>query len=170
MHVGGSSIGDLPAVLKLIDASKAAGMDISTEVYPYTAASTMLESAMFNPGWQANFKIDYGDLAWSATGERLTAQSFAADFRKQHWPGQRQPEIWHDPRQFEQAQSGGGVLHAKTVIVDRKVAYITSANFTGAAQIRNIEAGVLPRQPRIATRLHAYFTGLIATNVLRRVC
>lgn len=82
VHVGSSSIGDLPEVLKLIDASKAAGMDISTEVYPYTAASTMLESAMFNPGWQANLKIDYGDLAWSATGERLTRESFER-YRKQ---------------------------------------------------------------------------------------
>lgn len=82
VHVGSSGIGDLPEVLKLIDSSKAAGMDISTEVYPYTAASTVLESAMFNPGWQTNLKIDYGDLAWAATGERLTQESFER-YRKQ---------------------------------------------------------------------------------------
>jgi dihydroorotase len=82
VHVGSSSSGDLPEVLKLIDASKAAGLDITTEVYPYTAASTVLESAMFNPGWQANLKIDYGDLAWAATGERLTPESFER-YRKQ---------------------------------------------------------------------------------------
>jgi dihydroorotase len=76
VHVGSSGIGDLPVVLERIDASRAAGMDITTEVYPYTAASTVLESAMFNPGWQQNLKIDYGDLAWAATGERLTAESF----------------------------------------------------------------------------------------------
>ena len=82
VHVGSSAIGDMREVLKLIDASKAAGMDISTEVYPYTAASTVLESAMFNPGWQDNLKIDYGDLAWAATGERLTQDSFER-YRKQ---------------------------------------------------------------------------------------
>ncbi|HYF36415.1 MAG TPA: amidohydrolase family protein [Prosthecobacter sp.] len=82
VHVGSSGITDLPEVLKLIDASKAAGMDISTEVYPYTAASTVLESAMFNPGWQDNLKIDYGDLAWAATGERLTKETFER-YRKQ---------------------------------------------------------------------------------------
>ena len=32
-----------------------------------------------------------------------------------------------------------------------------------------LEAGVLIRQPRIAARLHAYFSGLIATGVLRSV-
>jgi N-acyl-D-aspartate/D-glutamate deacylase len=85
VHVGSSAIGDMPEVLKLIDASKAAGMDITTEVYPYTAASTMLESAMFNPGWQDNLKIDYGDLAWAATGERLTPESFERYRKKGGW-------------------------------------------------------------------------------------
>ena len=57
-------------------------------------------------------------------------------------------------------------MHAKTVVVDRKVAFVTSANFTGAAQGRNIEAGVLLRQPSLAARLHGYFEGLIVTGVL----
>ncbi|MEY4941003.1 MAG: hypothetical protein RIQ93_2738 [Verrucomicrobiota bacterium] len=82
VHIGSSSIGDLPEVLTLLDASRAAGMDLTTEVYPYTAASTMLESAMFNPGWQANLQIDYGDLAWAATGERLNRERFER-YRKQ---------------------------------------------------------------------------------------
>jgi dihydroorotase len=82
VHIGSSAIGDLPEALALIDSSRAAGMDITTEVYPYTAASTTIESAMFNPGWQANLKIDFGDLAWAATGERLTEESFQR-YRKQ---------------------------------------------------------------------------------------
>jgi dihydroorotase len=57
-------------------------MDITTEVYPYTAACTMLESAMFDPGWQDNLKINYGDLTWAATGERLTRETFER-YRKQ---------------------------------------------------------------------------------------
>ncbi|MBM3793880.1 MAG: hypothetical protein FJW31_07380 [Acidobacteria bacterium] len=97
------------------------------------------------------------------------APAYGANFRKQHWPGRRPPEIWHDPRGFEPAAADRGVLHAKTVIVDRKIVFITSANFTEAAQARNIEAGVLIRQPRIAQRLHDYFTGLITTNVLRPI-
>lgn len=99
----------------------------------------------------------------------LIAQAFAANFQKKHWPGRRVPEIWHDPRAFDAVESGGGVLHAKTVVVDRKTAFITSANFTGAAQTRNIEAGILIRQPRMAARLQAYFSGLISTGVLRRI-
>ncbi|MBM4188445.1 MAG: amidohydrolase family protein [Gemmatimonadetes bacterium] len=76
VHVGSSSLGDLPAALTLLDSARAAGQDVTTEVYPYTAGSTRLESAMFNPGWQRNLRLDYGDLAWPLTGERLTRASF----------------------------------------------------------------------------------------------
>ena len=76
VHVGSSAGGDLPQALALIDSVRAAGQDVTTEVYPYTAASTLLESALFNPGWQKNLKIDYGDLAWAKTGERLTKATF----------------------------------------------------------------------------------------------
>ena len=82
VHIGSSAIRDMPEVLKLIDVTRANGMDLTTEVYPYTAASTLIESAMFNPGWQNNLKIDYSDLAWAATGERMTDQTFAT-YRKQ---------------------------------------------------------------------------------------
>ena len=82
VHIGSSSGDDLPAALALVDSARAAGMDLTTEVYPYTAASTMLESALFNPGWQANLKIDYGDLGWAETGERLTKATFDK-YRKQ---------------------------------------------------------------------------------------
>lgn len=76
VHVGSSAGPDLPAALDLIDSARSAGQDVTTEVYPYTAASTLLESAMFNPGWQRNLKLDYGDLAWAKTGERLTKATF----------------------------------------------------------------------------------------------
>ena len=76
VHVGSSSGDDIDAALALVDSSRTAGLEVSTEVYPYTAASTLLESALFNPGWQANLKIDYGDVAWAATGERLTKETF----------------------------------------------------------------------------------------------
>jgi dihydroorotase len=82
VHIGSSSIGATPEVLALIDSVRAAGHDVTTEVYPYTAAATAIESAIFNPGWQENFKIGYGDVAWALTGERLTRESFDR-YRKQ---------------------------------------------------------------------------------------
>jgi N-acyl-D-aspartate/D-glutamate deacylase len=82
VHIGSSSIGATAEALALIDSVRAAGHDVTTEVYPYTAASTAIESAIFNPGWQENFRISYGDVAWALTGERLTRESFDR-YRKQ---------------------------------------------------------------------------------------
>lgn len=82
VHVGSSALNDMNEVLPLIDSARAGGMDLTTEVYPYSAASTLIESAMFNPGWQQNLKIDFGDVEWSATGERLTRETFET-YRKQ---------------------------------------------------------------------------------------
>lgn len=85
VHIGSSAGDDLSEAVTLIDSVRAAGRDVTTEVYPYTAASTLLESALFNPGWQANLGIDFGDLAWARTGERLTRESFEAYRREGGW-------------------------------------------------------------------------------------
>lgn len=76
VHVNSSSLWTIGTVLDLIDGARARGFDITTEAYPYTAASTGLQSTIFDPGWQDNLRISYGDLQWQDTGERLTAESF----------------------------------------------------------------------------------------------
>jgi len=43
---------------------------------------------------------------------------------------------------------------------------VTSANFTEAAQSRNIEAGVIFRQTNQVRRLRDYFDGLIQQGLL----
>jgi N-acyl-D-aspartate/D-glutamate deacylase len=76
VHVNSMSLGALPVVLDLIESARRRGLDITTEAYPYTAASTFLESTMFDEGWQDRLGISYGDLQWVATGERLTRETF----------------------------------------------------------------------------------------------
>ncbi len=76
VHMNSSSLWNIPTTLDLIAGAQAAGADLTTEAYPYTAASTSLESAIFDPGWQERLRISYGDLQWQDTGERLTAETF----------------------------------------------------------------------------------------------
>jgi N-acyl-D-aspartate/D-glutamate deacylase len=76
VHINSMSLGQLPAVLDLIEAARKQGLDVTTEAYPYTAASTMLESTMFDDGWQQRLSISYGDLQWVKTSERLTEETF----------------------------------------------------------------------------------------------
>jgi N-acyl-D-aspartate/D-glutamate deacylase len=77
VHLNSSSLAVIAENLARIDAARARGVDVTTEVYPYTAASTFLESALFSEGWRERRGADYEDLQWVATGERLTAESFA---------------------------------------------------------------------------------------------
>jgi dihydroorotase len=76
------SLGALPVVLDLIESAVKRGLDITTEAYPYTAASTYLQSTMFDDGWQDRLGISYGELQWVKTSERLTADTFAK-YRKE---------------------------------------------------------------------------------------
>ena len=76
-HITSNGLGSTPRLLQMIAEARARKLDITTELYPYTAAMTGIESALFDPGWQGILGIGYHDLQWADTGERLTAESFA---------------------------------------------------------------------------------------------
>lgn len=76
VHLNSSSLGDIGTNLALVKGAQDAGVDVTTEVYPYTAASTSLQSAIFDPGFRERLGIDYSDIQWQDTGERLTEETF----------------------------------------------------------------------------------------------
>jgi dihydroorotase len=76
VHLNSMSLGNIQLSLDMINDARRKGLDITTEVYPYTAASTTIQSALFYDGWQERLGIDYSDLQWVATGERLTETTF----------------------------------------------------------------------------------------------
>jgi N-acyl-D-aspartate/D-glutamate deacylase len=77
VHITSMGLRQTGRLLAMIDGARSRGLDVSTELYPYTAASTYLQSALFEPGWQERFAIGFKDVQWAATGERLTEESFA---------------------------------------------------------------------------------------------
>jgi N-acyl-D-aspartate/D-glutamate deacylase len=82
VHINSSSTRSIDTALRMIAGARSRGLDVTTEAYPYIAGATRLDSALFEPGWQQRMGIDYKDLLWTDTGERLTAESFAR-YRKQ---------------------------------------------------------------------------------------
>jgi N-acyl-D-aspartate/D-glutamate deacylase len=83
VHITSMGLRETPLCLKMIAGARERGLDVTTEAYPYTAGMTDISSAIFDTGWQQRQGgIGYGDLQWAATGERLTAESFAR-YRKQ---------------------------------------------------------------------------------------
>ncbi len=81
VHINSMALGQIQLALDMVNRANKKGFDITTELYPYTAGSTLIQTAIFNEGWKEKLGMDYGDLQWVATGERLTKETFNA-YRK----------------------------------------------------------------------------------------
>jgi phosphatidylserine/phosphatidylglycerophosphate/cardiolipin synthase-like enzyme len=92
---------------------------------------------------------------------------FAHRFRTEEWPGTRVPQIFDDPRSVLLDSSQPAGLHAKCIVVDRHTSFISSANFTGPAQLKNIEISVVIRSGSLAERLDGHFEALARNGALR---
>ena len=104
-----------------------------------------------------------------AVDEAECVANFAASFARDHWPADvAPPALYYDPESLRLGPKRT-TLHAKCVVVDGRWALVTSANFTEAAQERNIEAGVVLDHPRLAETLVARFRGLRDSRRLKRV-
>lgn len=58
------------------------------------------------------------------------------------------------------------VMHAKLVLVDDRVALVTSANFSESAADRNLESGVIVRDPNVVRGMREHLDALLAAGVL----
>ncbi len=102
--------------------------------------------------------------------EAHIVRTFAERFAAEDWPeGVRLPELFYDPRSLSPEPGPRACLHAKCIVVDDARAFVTSANFTEAAQERNIEAGVLLDDPSFARGLRDQFESLVTAGRLRRI-
>ena len=97
----------------------------------------------------------------NTTVNRDIVRRFASDFAHDEWPGKRLPRVYYDPRSLDAFSPTASALHAKCVVIDGQKALVTSANFTEAAQDRNIELGLLVNSPDLASRIEAHFLSLI---------
>lgn len=82
---------------------------------------------------------------------------FQHDFQAYHWPWERKPDVYYDPRSLAEAASERACLHAKCVVVDDREVFLTSANLTEAAHKRNIEAGIMVTAPALAKKIRQHF-------------
>ncbi len=76
VHINSTCARDSVECLSMVEGARARGLDVTTEAYPYIAGMTSINSALFNPGWQAKFGISYDQLVLPDTGEHLTKERF----------------------------------------------------------------------------------------------
>jgi N-acyl-D-aspartate/D-glutamate deacylase len=76
VHLGASATINFPLAIGIVEAARRRGLDITVESYPYVAGMTRIETNIFSEGFRERLGMDYKDMLWIATGERLTAESF----------------------------------------------------------------------------------------------
>jgi|JI9StandDraft_2_1071091.scaffolds.fasta_scaffold95385_2 phosphatidylserine/phosphatidylglycerophosphate/cardiolipin synthase-like enzyme len=131
-----------------------------------------LHSAMRDRSVAARLFVDIRRSPGDPKDPDACAQRFVDRFFQQQWRWtDHRPEVFYDPRTAEERPPGQAVsLHAKCVVVDELRTLIGSANFTARGQARNIEAGALIEDPRLADRLVRQWTALVAAGSLRQAC
>ncbi|MFH0843619.1 MAG: amidohydrolase family protein [Bacteroidota bacterium] len=81
VHVTSIGFSQTPMMLHMISEARLRGVDVTVECYPYPATQTLIESAVYDGDWRGSWGIDYPDLQWIETGERLTEKTFN-EYRK----------------------------------------------------------------------------------------
>jgi hypothetical protein len=95
---------------------------------------------------------------------------FAGQFRLTQWPSDRPlPQVFFDPRSLDASLHKRACLHAKTVVVDSRSVFISSANFTEAGQQRNVEVGIVATSESLAHRLTQFFDNGLSTGIYHPV-
>ncbi len=119
---------------------------------------------------QVRLFLDIQRSPGDAAAASVLVSRFADRFRRHQWPRDRPlPEIYFDPRSLGIDGSKRASLHAQVGVVDGVQGFVSSANFTEAAQLRNIEVGVVIRSEPVAAQVTAFFDVLLRTRNLEPV-
>jgi N-acyl-D-aspartate/D-glutamate deacylase len=76
VHIGSSGGSQVPLILEMLDSARQNGVDVTTEVYPYTAWSTFIGAAIFDGDFTRRLGLGYADIELPQTGERLDQVRF----------------------------------------------------------------------------------------------
>lgn len=117
------------------------------------------------PGLRVTLLLNIQRASGDTTSADSMVRKFAERLWEKEWPGQRRPRVFYDPRALDPGRPGG-VLHAKATVADDEAVFVTSANFTEAALDRNIELGLLLRDPALAKSVTRHFERLIEEELL----
>lgn len=122
-----------------------------------------------DPALEATLCLDISRPGVDTTRDSDIVARFAKTFLEKHWPGKRLPVVYYDPRALSMDRAARSVLHAKALVVDRRTAFVTSANPTPAAYQRNIELGVLISQCSLPGQISDHIGGLIRSGALQQL-
>lgn len=128
----------------------------------------LAESMRTKPDLSVRMFLDIQRRDGDTSTSSELVRRFLHRFRSSEWPTKAPlSQIHYHPRSLALARQDRAALHAKCVVVDGKDVFVSSANFTEAAQERNVEVGVLVQSRSLAVGITRFFDSLIASGHFR---
>jgi phosphatidylserine/phosphatidylglycerophosphate/cardiolipin synthase-like enzyme len=116
---------------------------------------------MHRPELEVRLFLDVPRIQDDTSSADALIARFVQHFKRSQWPGGMPlPNVYCCGHRITQNEKPGS-LHAKCIVVDGKHVFVSSANFTEAAQERNIEVGLLVQSGALAERVCRFFDALL---------
>lgn len=114
------------------------------------------------PSLQVSMYLDIQRGPGDTTAASDLVRRFLDRFKKRQWPADHPiPDLYYHPRSLDPTMEKRSCLHAKCVVIDGEKVFVSSANFTEAAQLRNIEVGVLINSRATANQITSFFRSMV---------
>lgn len=121
------------------------------------------------PGLEVRMFLDISRKPGDTSIPGAIVQQFVQRFRSEEWPNEsRLSLVFYDPRALSPDWQERASMHAKCVVADGRRVFVSSANFTEAAQERNVEIGVLFESVAAAARINRFFAALADSGQFQR--
>lgn len=143
------------ALLEVIDAAKVKIFITSFVAYNVTAIMSALQRAT-DRGVKISMLLESSERHGGGVSIDAIAQMRVA------FPAAK-IYFWHD----KDESFVGGKVHAKVAVCDGELCFISSANLTGHAMEKNMEAGVLIRGGALPRKLHDHLEALVTIKILK---
>jgi phosphatidylserine/phosphatidylglycerophosphate/cardiolipin synthase-like enzyme len=158
-------------VQQLFRDAKQSVLVVGYSVYQGTHVfGTLAEEMTRKPSLDVIMCLNVGRDGQDSRSEYEIRHRYITQFKKKQWPdGFPLPKLYFDPRAIDADPSKRASLHAKCIVVDKRYAFVSSANFTERGQKRNIEIGVRIDSSHIAEGISNYILNLIDEQVLHKL-
>jgi phosphatidylserine/phosphatidylglycerophosphate/cardiolipin synthase-like enzyme len=118
---------------------------------------------------QVRMFLDVARFHGDTSSASAKVARFAHTFKTSHWPNRAPlPHVYCCEQIMETHGAKPGSVHAKCIVVDNRQIFVSSANFTEAAQNRNIEVGLLVHSVAVSERLTRFFEALVDSHYFLR--
>lgn len=146
-------------ILEVLDSARS---DVFLVSYVFYKASSIVKAL----NTCVDRSVDVRILLESSTDHGGSLRGDAIGAMHDAVPGAR-IYLWDPAARNPDGDEVSASVHAKCVVADRNLAFVTSANLTSAALERNMELGVLIRGGTVPDRLRSHLDALVATKVIK---